>query len=86
MFIKNQIRVKPYFNYHTADKKANIFINNLPDNADPLELEQEFSQYGNVLSLDIHRDSNGKSLKYKFYSTKAMDMFNLRRGKKLKNS
>ncbi|KAM3141018.1 hypothetical protein pb186bvf_006819 [Paramecium bursaria] len=64
VFIKNQIRVKPYFNYHTADKKANIFINNLPDNADPLELEQEFSQYGNVLSLDIHRDSNGKSLNY----------------------
>lgn len=39
VFIRNVIRVKPYFNYHIADKKANIFINNLPDDADTIELE-----------------------------------------------
>jgi len=39
VFIKNIIRVKAYFNYHNADKKANIFINSLPEDADTLELE-----------------------------------------------
>ncbi|CAK91956.1 unnamed protein product (macronuclear) [Paramecium tetraurelia] len=64
VFIRNTIRVKPYFNYHIADKKANIFINNLSEDADILELEQEFSRFGTVLSVDIHRDSQGKQLNY----------------------
>ncbi|CAD8117802.1 unnamed protein product [Paramecium sonneborni] len=64
VFIRNIIRVKPYFNYHIADKKANIFINNLPEDADILELEQEFSRFGTVLSVDIHRDVQGKQLNY----------------------
>ncbi|CAD8206716.1 unnamed protein product [Paramecium pentaurelia] len=64
VFIRNIIRVKPYFNYHIADKKANIFINNLPEDADILELEQEFSRYGTVQSVDIHRDIQGKQLNY----------------------
>ncbi|CAD8095571.1 unnamed protein product [Paramecium primaurelia] len=64
VFIRNIIRVKQYFNYHNADKKANIFINNLSEDADILELEQEFSRFGTVLSVDIHRDSQGKQLNY----------------------
>ncbi|CAD8064221.1 unnamed protein product [Paramecium primaurelia] len=64
IFIRNTIRVKPYFNFHGADKKANIFIHNLPEDADDLELEQEFSRFGTVLSVDVHRDQTGKQLNY----------------------
>ncbi|CAD8148970.1 unnamed protein product [Paramecium octaurelia] len=64
IFIRNSIRVKPYFNFHGADKKANIFISNLPEDADDLELEQEFSRFGTVLSVDVHRDQTGKQLNY----------------------
>ncbi|CAD8163716.1 unnamed protein product [Paramecium pentaurelia] len=64
IFIRNNIRVKPYFNFHGADKKANIFIHNLPEDADDLELEQEFSRFGTVLSVDVHRDQTGKQLNY----------------------
>jgi polyadenylate-binding protein len=39
VLIKNVIRVKPSFNIHQADKKANIFINNLDDSVDIQELE-----------------------------------------------
>lgn len=37
--ISNTIKVKPYIPYNIVDKKANIFINNLPEDADILELE-----------------------------------------------
>lgn len=64
MLIKNTIRVKQYFNHRNADKKANIFINNLAEQVKTEELEQTFSQYGNVQSLEIKQDDNGKSLGY----------------------
>ncbi|CAK73895.1 unnamed protein product (macronuclear) [Paramecium tetraurelia] len=72
VFIENKIRVKPYFNFHKVDKKANIFIRNLPEDADYLELEQEFSRFGKVLSVDVHRDQSGKQLNYGYlqYETK----------------
>ncbi|CAD8068198.1 unnamed protein product [Paramecium sonneborni] len=73
IFIRNIIRVKPYFNFHGADKKANIFIHNLPEDADDLELEQEFSRFGTVLSVDVHRDSTGKQLNYGYVQFERKD-------------
>ena len=41
------------------DKDANVYMKNLPKFVKIEELEQEFSKYGNILSIDIRRDDKG---------------------------
>ncbi|CAD8177017.1 unnamed protein product [Paramecium pentaurelia] len=63
IFIRNNIRVKPYIK-NFVNERVNIFIDNLPNDADIFELEQEFNRFGTILLVNIHRDNLGKQLNY----------------------
>ncbi|CAD8189305.1 unnamed protein product [Paramecium octaurelia] len=62
IIIQNVIRVKPYL-IHPTNWKANILIENLPEDVDALELKNEFSKFGFVLSVDINMNQTEQQLK-----------------------
>ncbi|CAD8082937.1 unnamed protein product [Paramecium primaurelia] len=71
--INNIIKVKPYVNLNEAEKNANIYMKNLPKNVKVEELEQEFQKYGNILSIDVRKDSKGNCLNYGYIQFQKKD-------------
>jgi polyadenylate-binding protein len=64
VLIKEVIKVKTYVNMHGIDKQADVYLHCLPDDVTTSDLEQSFSVYGNILSVDIKQDKHGKNLGY----------------------
>lgn len=62
MFKNCMIKAEPFKKNNQTDKEknnSNLFIKNLPKDTTPKELFDDFNKFGNIISINLRRNSNG---------------------------